>query len=213
MYRKITGIILSGGRSSRMGSDKGLMEIAGRRAIERTVDLMAGLFPELILSTNSPRDYRFLGLPMVEDLRRGIGPLAGLHAGLRASPTDRSFAIPCDVQLMTEEVNAASHPVTVARADGIVQRLPGLFHRSCLVAIEEMLAAYDSDQEVNPNGKLCGCSLGALFDRVGINVVDAETEIPGYVAGTFSNMNGPQDVARIRRLLEPTLRRPRVRRP
>jgi molybdopterin-guanine dinucleotide biosynthesis protein A len=204
----VTGIILSGGRSTRMGSDKALVTIAGKPAIQRIAELMAGLFPSLILSTNTPEAHGFLGLEMVADLHHGAGPLAGIHAGLRASTTERSFVMPCDAQLMTEQVirslveTPTERAITVARAEGRIQRLPGVFHRSCLPVIEALFQGRAADSEIKPGGKRSGCSLGALFDRVGVEVVHAETDLPGYVSGSFTNMNNEADLAWINTILQ-----------
>lgn len=208
MYRDITGIILSGGQSSRMGSNKALIPIGGTSAIERIVELMSPLFPGLILSTNSPTEFGFLGLEMVEDLHHDVGPLAGIHAGLSASPTERGFVIPCDVPLMTEEVirhlvdDPTDCPVTVARADGFLQQLPGVFHSSCVPEIEKIFRERSGDLEIKTTGKRRGCRITDLFERIRVRVVDAESEIPGYVTGTFMNMNDVADLEHVRWLIE-----------
>jgi molybdopterin-guanine dinucleotide biosynthesis protein A len=207
MYRDTTGIILAGGRSSRMGSNKALIPIGGMSVIERIVELLAPLFPTLILSTNSPAEFEFLGLNAVADLQHDVGPLAGIHAGLSASTTYRSFVIPCDVPLMTEAVirllvdAPTDCPVTVARADGCLQQLPGVFHRSCVPEIENIIRERSADSEIKTNGKRRGCRITDLFDRIDVRVVDVESEIPGYVAGTFMNMNNAADLEEVRRLI------------
>lgn len=208
MYRDITGIILSGGQSSRMGSNKALIPIGGMSAIERIVKLLNPLFPRLILSTNSPTEFGFLGLEMVGDIHRNVGPLAGIHAGLSASSTERCFVIPCDVLLMTEAVirllidDPTDCPVTVARADGFLQQLPGVFHRCCVPEIERIFQEHCGDSEIKTSGKRRGCRITDLFDRIRIRVVDAESEIPGYVTGTFMNMNDVADLEHVRKLIE-----------
>ena len=82
MYKDITGIILSGGKSTRMGSNKSLLKVGNMTVIERVRNLLQGIFKNVILITNDPEDYKFLGLPMFEDVYRHKGPLAGIHSGL-----------------------------------------------------------------------------------------------------------------------------------
>ena len=76
MYKDVTGIILSGGKSSRMGVNKSLLKIGELTIIERVRDLMKSLFNEVILITNDPADYKFLNIPIYEDVFTRKGPLA-----------------------------------------------------------------------------------------------------------------------------------------
>ncbi|MBI2544179.1 MAG: NTP transferase domain-containing protein, partial [Candidatus Rokubacteria bacterium] len=65
----VTGVIQAGGKSTRMGGEpKALMELAGRRIIERIVEVLGSLLPDLLIVTNTPDLYAFLGLPMVPDV-------------------------------------------------------------------------------------------------------------------------------------------------
>ena len=95
MYQDITGIILAGGKSSRMGQNKSLMQIDGVTLIERTVALMKDLFPLLLLSTNSHSEYEFLNLEMVQDIVANVGPLAGIYSSLQASKTELNLFKSC----------------------------------------------------------------------------------------------------------------------
>jgi len=85
MYDDITAIILSGGKSTRMGTNKSLLKIDDKTIIERLRDLLQNIFEDVILITNDPDDYQFLGLPIYEDVFRHRGPLAGIHSGLKNS--------------------------------------------------------------------------------------------------------------------------------
>ncbi len=91
MYNDITGIILAGGKSKRMGINKALLKIGDKTIIERTAGLMQGLFNRVLLITNSPNEYMFLGLEIYEDIYKNIGPLAGIHSGLVYSNYRKKF--------------------------------------------------------------------------------------------------------------------------
>ena len=86
MYNDITGIILSGGKSSRMGKNKSLLKIGDKTIIERMCDLMKSLFTEIILITNTPDDYSFLDLTVYKDVYKHKGPLAGIHSVSKYCP-------------------------------------------------------------------------------------------------------------------------------
>ena len=104
MYNNITGIILSGGTSSRMGENKALLQLGKKKVIEHITDLMCSIFANVILITNTPNEYEFLNLPMYEDIFKVGGPLAGIHSGLVNSKTEENFILSCDMPLMRADI-------------------------------------------------------------------------------------------------------------
>lgn len=98
-----TGIIVAGGKSSRMGTNKALLNIGGKTVIERIASELRKTVSNLIIVTNSFEEYRFLGLPMVEDQWKDSGPLAGLHAGLTASHSDKNLVVACDMPFISAQ--------------------------------------------------------------------------------------------------------------
>jgi len=208
MYQNISGIILSGGKSTRMGENKSLLKIGDKTAIERIVDLMAGLFPKLILSANTPEEYSFLGLETVKDIYTHAGPLAGIHAGLQKSTTEKNFVISCDMQLMNEETIKflvdynTDRQITIAKADGFFQQLAGVYHKSCLPEIEDILTNSKIEESRVTDQKKRGCSVFKLVQTFEAEIIDAETQMPGYKPGTFFNMNKPHEFEEIRKLID-----------
>lgn len=101
---KVAAIILSGGKSSRMGTNKALLKINEKTNVERIADTLKGLFDDIILVTNDPKTYQFLELTMVSDHYPGMGPLAGIHAGLNASNYDVNFIVACDMPFVSGEL-------------------------------------------------------------------------------------------------------------
>src|SRR2546430_10774198 len=76
---KITGVIQAGGRSTRMGGEpKALLELGGKRIVERVVDALGAVLADLLVVTNTPERYAFLGLPMVADRYPDGGALGGI---------------------------------------------------------------------------------------------------------------------------------------
>ena len=78
-FKNVTGLILLGGKSSRYGSNKALVEIEGVRLVDRVAGVMKSIFHRVILLTNTPEEYTYLRLPMVEDLIMGLGPMGGIY--------------------------------------------------------------------------------------------------------------------------------------
>src|SRR5438132_514301 len=83
---QITGVIQAGGRSTRMGGEpKALMDVAGKRIVERVANTLAAVLDDLLIVTNTPERYEFLHLPMVADRYPDGGALGGIFSGLAAA--------------------------------------------------------------------------------------------------------------------------------
>lgn len=148
---KLTGIVLAGGKSSRIGQDKALLEWGGMRLVARAISIIEPLCDNILISTNNP-DLAYLGYPLVNDEHRGIGPIAGLQAALRYSRAAHHIVIPCDTPLVTIDVferlfaikSAAHPPACIAGTeDGFVEPLIGCYHRSALPILEEQIKRHD----------------------------------------------------------------------
>jgi molybdopterin-guanine dinucleotide biosynthesis protein A len=100
MIEGVTGVILAGGASSRMGSNKALLRLNGTPLIELVYRTMSRLFNDIVIVTNSPREYAFIPCRTVADIYPGAGSIAGLHAGMTASVTERIFAAACDMPFL-----------------------------------------------------------------------------------------------------------------
>ena len=94
--KDVSGIILAGGASARLGQDKALVQVAGRPLVERVVEALRALADEIVLVTPSPERLAWLGLPAVDDVYPGIGTLGGLHAGLNAIANPYGLVVGCD---------------------------------------------------------------------------------------------------------------------
>jgi molybdenum cofactor guanylyltransferase len=92
-----TGIILAGGKSSRMGRDKGLLPLDDCPMIQKTAETLLPWFDEVLISSSNPDKYKFLGLPLIQDRVQGRGPLEGIYSTIRAARNDRCFVVACDI--------------------------------------------------------------------------------------------------------------------
>lgn len=226
MYNDITGIILSGGKSTRMGTNKSLLKLGDQTVIERIIDLMKPLFGRVILSTNSFDEYRFLGLEMFEDIYNGSGPLGGIHSGLVHSQTEKNFIISCDIPLMSAGIikflieYSTDKPITIAKADGFTQQLCGVYSKSLLPEIEKIIEenitidernqsqqaslpvgkveTTDQDIHLKIEQKKRGCKVLQLVTAVDSEIIDIEKEYRYYVPGTFLNMNNPEEYEQLK---------------
>ena len=193
MYFDITGIILSGGKSSRMGENKSLLKIGNKTIIERIVELMKDIFSENIIITNTPDEYKFLQLPLYEDIYKWKGPLAGIHSGLTYSKTEKNFVISCDTPLMTKEmiqyiVNFQTRkPIVFCRAAGYRQPLIGVYKKQIIIEIEKFLS--DNDETTDK-------SFHHFLKKVNAEIIDPQ-DLLFYKDELFFNVNSPDDYTTI----------------
>jgi molybdopterin-guanine dinucleotide biosynthesis protein A len=205
MYSDITGIILAGGKSTRMGENKSLLDLNGMTVIERVVSLMKSIFREVIIITNTPNEYDFLNIPKHKDIFEYKGPLAGIHSGLTHSNNEKNFVISCDIPLMEKEMikfiidYKTDKPITVCKADGFVQQLAGLYSKSILSTINNSLKNYEAELRERNQAKR-KCAVLSLLDQVGAEIINAE-ELDIYKEHMFFNMNRPEDYNKIKILV------------
>ena len=134
----ITGIILAGGKSTRMGSDKGFIEIDGTSFMSRIINVLAPFVKEIIIVSDNP-DYDSFGSKRVEDIFKNSGPLAGLYTGLEHSKTEDNLVLSCDVPLINHEVISELIQTCDSEADivqiesrGRVMPLVAMYKKRCL---------------------------------------------------------------------------------
>jgi molybdopterin-guanine dinucleotide biosynthesis protein A len=141
----ITGLILAGGKSTRFGKNKALVELDGVRLIERVIQVMGSVFQRLIILTNSPHEYAYLNLPMVEDSIKGLGPIGGLFTGLESISDDAGFFVACDMPFLSEPLIRHmveirdDFDVVLPKIDWKIEALHGLYTKSCLPTIKELI--------------------------------------------------------------------------
>ncbi|MBN1302054.1 MAG: molybdenum cofactor guanylyltransferase [Melioribacteraceae bacterium] len=197
MYKNITGIILAGGKSTRMGENKALLKVNDDRIVDLVVNLMRSVFDHNIIITNTPEDFEHLNIPLYKDIYEYQGPLAGIHSGLKHSATEQNFVMSVDMPLMTSEIiryivdYPTDKPVTVCRADGFIQQLAGRYSSEISGKAEELLR--QNTELNNSNTRLKNkCAVLRLLDETGVEIIDAHN-LGFYAEGSFYNMNRPED--------------------
>ena len=140
----ITAIILAGGKSSRMGADKGLVELNGIKMIDRVLQNVTSVLSEVVISINLA-GYDGLGYPVVRDLYKNCGPLGGIHAGLKHTETPWNLVLACDLPFISGDFlrfllsNIAPADAVVPVHDKLAEPLCALYHKSSLPKIESLL--------------------------------------------------------------------------
>jgi FdhD protein len=143
----VTGVILSGGESRRMGSDKSLLPIHGARFIDLVYAQLAALFDEVIIVTNSPEFYREIPCRKVPDIYPFKGALAGIHSGLRHAGQEKVFVAACDMPFLSAEtirrlcLEKEKGDVVIPCSGHGIEPLHALYDKRCLPTIEAVLDA------------------------------------------------------------------------
>ncbi len=184
---EVTGVILAGGESPRMGSDKALLPHRGGRFIETIYRQLSEIFCEVLVVTNHPELYPFLPCRKVPDLIACGGLLAGIHSALQHSRTEHVFVVGCDMpQLSPALIREISQrdpqwDVVIPESRRGPEPLHARYSRRCLGPIEQALG----------EGRK---KILSFFEQVKVKRVDYDevTRItPG--AASFENINTPQD--------------------
>jgi FdhD protein len=188
----VTGVILAGGASSRMGSNKALLPHKGGRFIESIYRELSEIFPEVILVTNTPEQYHFLPCRKVSDIYQDMGALAGIHAGLVQSSNPAVFTVACDMPhldpwLIRHIANrsAGCDLVLPCSEDGY-EPLHALYRESCLPIIESCLERGER-------------RIVSIMPHLRVREI-AASEVARFDPGfdSFSNINTPQEYYELR---------------
>jgi molybdopterin-guanine dinucleotide biosynthesis protein A len=188
----VTGVILAGGRSSRMGSNKALLPYRGGLFIEAIHRRLAALFPEVLLITNTPEQYDFLPCRKAGDLFPEMGALAGLHAGLHHSSNDHIFAVACDMPYLDDRLirylvgQRHNGDLIIPKGEGGLEPLHAVYSKRCLLQMEASLMS----------GRR---RIVSFFDRVAVvSVPESVTAAFDPCFRSFSNINTPDDYYALR---------------
>jgi len=189
----LTGIVLSGGRSQRMGRNKALMELDGQTLIARALDKLSRLCDELIISANDAETYAHLPARVIPDVIPDRGALGGIHASLAAMRHERAIVVACDMPFLSLAflrfmvAMAARYDVVVPRLGRYFEPLHAVYGASCIAPIEQLLAA--GPQRVVK-----------LYERVRVREVTADQVRLFGAEFSFLNVNVPEDWAEVQRL-------------
>ena len=190
-------VIQAGGESRRMGRDKGLVPFGGQPLIQWVVERVGSLGDELLVTTNRPEDYRFLGLPLVGDLLPGSGALGGLFTALSAARQPLVAVVACDMPFASPALLAAARDILLekncdvampATLEGL-EPLHAVYRRStCLPAVETALR--------EGRRRMISWLDSVELYKIPPDVVQ-QYDPTGYI---FSNLNTPEELAEAERI-------------
>lgn len=184
----MTIAIMAGGKSSRMGRDKSFIKLDGKPMIEHILDKVENLGDELLLISNNPAPYQYLGLPVYADVIPDLGPIGGLHTALKRSTKPHVLIVACDMPWLNRRL--LWYMISIRdKAEAVVplwtkhpEPLHAVYSQNCLPAIERRIS----------EGKL---KMVSFYDLISVHYVDrSQIAIFDPDGRSFANINTPADL-------------------
>lgn len=182
MSKEVTGIILAGGKSSRMGKDKGLMELNGQKLVNHVLHVVQQVCKNVFIISNQP-GYENLNTPVYEDILKHKGPIGGLHAGLTYSNTPYNLLLACDMPHISNDLLKYLLKNLDGNEDAVVPQhraqpepLCAIYSKSCLRELENLINANQLKMQ-------------EVLTRFRVKHVAIDNSLPFYSSRLFMNIN------------------------
>ncbi|MDP4146810.1 MAG: molybdenum cofactor guanylyltransferase [Bacillota bacterium] len=142
-----TAVILAGGKSSRMGFDKQFLKINEKKLMDTLIEALTEEFREIILVTNKPEEYAKASYKIVSDEIKEMGPLGGLHIGLKESSSKYVYFLACDmpninlayIRFMKEQIKHIGIDACVTKRGDKIEPFHGFYSKDLVQVIEQQL--------------------------------------------------------------------------
>ena len=199
MITDVSGVLLAGGKSRRMGEDKRFLYVGQRTLLERSCAVLRELFEQVcaVIAQDSPALQA--EVPVIRDLMPDCGSLGGLYTGLRLAKTQHIFLAACDMPFLNPDVIRHmvrlkdSADIVICRWASHLQPTHAVYGRNCLPVIEEMMMLHNR-------------KIHSMIGHPALRVcVIAETEIRqiDYEGRSMFNVNTPSDLEQARSVPDP----------
>lgn len=184
----ITTIILAGGKSSRMGEDKAMLSYNGTPFIDHIIHIASQITDTILLVSDHPEHQAIKNAAVIKDVYANKGPLSGLYSGLSHSKTTRNLVLSCDIPMIKLDVLKflitnfnKDYQAIIATVNDRIMPLVGIYTKDCISISKELIEKND-------------LKMMNFIDRLhSVNYI----EIPNQMKEQLSNINTPQDVARL----------------
>ena len=183
---KITGIVLAGGKSSRMGRDKSKMILNGKTLIEYSIDALKPICDKVVISSNN-NTYDYTGCEVWPDELPDGSPMIGIYSCLKRSSTEYNIIFSCDMPLISTSLlgyllsYSNDFDITVPiHGNNLVEPLCGIYKRNCLPVLKSFID--------KGNYRLNEC-----IRSVSHRLVAIDYKTPAFSGNLFSNINTQDD--------------------
>ena len=198
--REITGVVLAGGRSRRMGRDKAQIVWNSGTLLSHALQVLQSVAAKVFVV--GPTQPRTLGTEIIADEFPGCGPMAGIHAALKHTATDWNFVLAVDLPLVSSELvsfiastSEANALAVVPRVGKHLQPLCAAYHRRLLPEVERAIVGDD----LSVHRLLERVSTGMMEKRSVTKIIE-EKEIVrhGFLPEMLANVNTPEELEHAR---------------
>jgi molybdopterin-guanine dinucleotide biosynthesis protein A len=186
---KITGIILAGGKSSRMGMDKGFCAVNGKPMVQYAIEVLEQICDSLIISSNNS-DYELFGFPVIPDLIKDIGPMGGIYTGLKQSETQYNFFLSCDMPMVTSDIiwhileQKQNYDAIVPLWNNYPEPMCAYYNKNIINTLEDFI-------------KKKNFKIQDIYPEIDHKKIDISPDHPFYSQLLFTNVNCGADLQRI----------------
>ena len=198
METEVTGVILAGGKSRRMGEDKRYLVVGEQTLLERGLGVIRSIFQEVLIVIAQDSPPLDVDAKVVRDLLPDCGSLGGLYTGLMQATTPWIFVVACDMPFLDQAVidqftsRRATADIVMAKLDARLHPMHALYGKRCLPALEQMIQA----RQLKIQEIVSQSSLRVQY------VTEAELLTIDPSWRSFQNVNTPSDLEAARSLLD-----------
>ena len=183
----MNAVILVGGKSSRMGTNKAFLELKGKTFIELQIELLREMFDEISISANTPSEYEYLNLPIFKDIYPGKGPLGGIYTSLINSSSLHTFMLACDMPFVGPELIkhlkdlTKEYDVVIPKSENGLEPLHAFYSKNCIEPIK---------RELDENN----LRIRSFFPQVNVKIVELDSLTSSdHFKNSIKNLNTMDD--------------------
>ena len=196
LISEVTGVLLAGGKSRRMGQDKRFLAVGDQTLFARSLAVLRSVFQRVLIVIAQDSPPVESDAPVLRDLIADSGSLGGLYTGLKQADTEWVFAVACDMPFLGPAAIRhfvdvrADVDVVMAKLSHGLQPMHALYHRRCLPVMEALIQMRDLKIQRLADHPTLRVRL-VTADELGL--IDPEGR-------SFCNINTPADLAAARSL-------------
>jgi molybdenum cofactor guanylyltransferase len=197
MENQVTGVLLAGGKSRRMGEDKRYLIVGDQTLLERGLAVLRSIFQEVLVVIGQDSSPLDLDARVVRDLVADCGSLGGVYTGLMQATTPHIFVVACDMPFLDQTVitqftsRRGTADIVMARLAARLHPMHALYGKGCLTVMRQMILA----RQLKVQELVAHRSLRVQY----ITEADLLTIDPSW--RSFNNVNTPADLVAARALL------------
>jgi len=192
--KQITGIILCGGKSSRMGQNKALLKLNGKYIISYVIELLQPFCKEIIISTNT-NELDFLQHRKVNDIYNDIGPISGIFSSLLKSTTNKNIVLSCDTPFINSnllsELLSHSHnfDIVLPEFNNYLQTMTGFFSKNIIPVVNKEIK---NKNYIPPK----------IFEKCKLKKLEINSKKRYFNKNIFFNINSLKDFSKAKEIMK-----------